>query len=346
MKRLLNTLYITTDDAWLRKDGANLVVELDGKEIGRLPAHLLDGVVCLGRIGLSTPMIAFCAEQGITISLCTGYGRFQARIEGPQSGNVLLRRTQHRLTETPEQSLPVAQAIVTAKLANQRTVLSRALRDHADSMQPIVKTRIDEVTRRLSDAARNALSAEDLDSLRGIEGDAANAYFSVFDKLIRRDETELRFKGRSRRPPLDAPNAILSFLYAMLGHDCRSAIEGVGLDPQMGFLHRDRPGRSSLGLDLLEEVRAPIADRVCLSLLNRKQISARDFRFEPGGAVLLTDEGRKTVLTTFQERKRTEITHPFLNEKMPLGLVPHIQAQLLARYMRGDLDGYPSFFWK
>lgn len=339
MKRLLNTLYITTDGAWLRKDGANVVVEIDGKERGRAPVHMLGAIVCLGRVGISPPLMGFCAEAGVAVSFLTGTGRFLARLEGPQSGNVLLRRAQHRATIDATSGLPVARAIVAAKVTNQRTVMRRALRDHGADPE------IDGAARRLADVARLALDAVTPEILRGLEGEAARAYFGAFDRLIRRDEPGLRFRGRSRRPPLDAPNALLSFLYALLAGDCRGALESQGLDPQMGFLHRDRPGRASLALDLMEEFRAPLADRVGLTLLNRGQLDVGSFRFVPGGAVLLQDEARRTVLAEWQNRKRIEIRHPFLDEPMAFGLAIQAQAQLLARMLRGDLDAYPAFVW-
>jgi CRISPR-associated protein Cas1 len=339
MKRLLNTLYVTTEGAWLRKDGANVVVEADDSELGRAPIHMLGAIVCYGRVGGSPALFGYCAEQGVAVSFLTPEGRFLARLEGPVGGNVLLRRAQHRASADRIAALPVARAVVAAKVANQRQVLRRALRDHGGDEA------IAAAARRLADTARRAVTAADLDLLQGLEGEAGNAYFSVFDRLIRRDEPDLRFRGRSRRPPLDAPNALLSFLYTLLASDCRAAAETVGLDPQMGFLHRDRPGRLSLALDLMEEFRGPIAERVALTLVNRHQLGVDDFRHVEGGAVLLTDDARKQVLTAYQQRKRQEIRHPFLDETIPLGLAPQIQAQLLARHLRGDLDAYPAFLW-
>ncbi|MEA1648421.1 type I-C CRISPR-associated endonuclease Cas1c [Nitrospirillum sp. BR 11164] len=346
MRQHLNTLFVTTEGAWLRKDGANIVVEVEAREVGRVPAHMMGGVVCFGRVGMSPPLMAFCAEQGIAVSFLSEHGKFLARVEGAQSGNVLLRRQQYRLTDDPAACAALAGSMIAAKAANQRTVLRRALRDHGDALPQSANARIDDAQRRLGDAARLAAQATDLDVARGYEGEAANAYFGVFDLLVRRDEAALRFGGRSRRPPLDPPNALLSFLYAMVGHDCRSALETVGLDPQVGFLHRDRAGRAGLALDLMEELRPILADRVALSLINRGQLSPKDFETRDGGAVQLRDDARKLVLTTYQERKRDEITHPFLDEKVTLGLVPHLQARLLARHLRGDLDGYPPFLWK
>lgn len=346
MRQHLNTLFITTDGAWLRKDGANIVVEVERAEIGRVPIHMMGGIVCFGRVGMSPPLMGHCAEAGVAVSFLSEHGRFMARVEGPCSGNVLLRRRQYRMADDPAAGLVIVRAIVAAKAANQRAVLRRALRDHGAGLEDLGHARLDDAQRRLGDVARRVMEAPDIDAARGHEGDAANAYFGVFDHLVRRADGTFRFGGRSRRPPLDPCNALLSFLYAMLGHDCRSALESVGLDPQVGFLHRDRPGRSSLALDLMEEFRPVLADRVVLTLINRQQLGEKDFIRMDGGAVLLRDDSRKAVLTAYQERKKDEITHPFLNEKISLGLVPHIQAQLLARHLRGDLDGYPPFLWK
>ncbi|MCG5242227.1 type I-C CRISPR-associated endonuclease Cas1c [Azospirillum doebereinerae] len=346
MRQHLNTLFITTDGAWLRKDGANIVVEVERAEVGRVPVHMMGGIVCFGRVGVSPPLMGHCAEAGMAISFLSEHGKFVARVEGAASGNVLLRRRQYRVADDPAAGLVVVRAIVAAKAANQRAVLRRGLRDHGAALEESRRARLDDAQRRLGDVARRVADAPDIDSARGHEGDAANAYFGAFDHLIRRDDGAFRFDGRSRRPPLDACNALLSFLYAMVGHDCRSALESVGLDPQVGFLHRDRPGRASLALDLMEEFRPVLADRVALTLINRQQLGARDFVHLDGGAVRLRDDARKAVLTAYQERKKDEITHPFLNEKISLGLAPHIQAQLLARHLRGDLDGYPPFLWK
>ncbi len=337
MKKLLNTLYVTSEGAWLRRDGANVVVRVEGEERGRAPLHLLGAIVCFGQVGVSPQLMHAAAETGISITFLGWSGRFLARVEGPQSGSVLLRRAQHR--RTCGDPLPVARAIVAAKAANQRGVIRRAIRDYGDKTGDL-----DMAERRLTAAVRAAHSAPGLDMLRGAEGEAANAYFSVFGAMIR--ASDMTFNGRSRRPPLDPVNALLSFLYVLLAADCRSALETVGLDPQMGFLHRDRPGRASLALDVMEEFRAPLADRVCLTLVNRRQLGPAAFRKEETGGVFLKEDARKTVLTAWQERKRTVLAHSFLNEKMPLGLFPHVQAQLLARYLRDDLDGYPAYVWK
>lgn len=346
MKRMLNTLYVTSEDAWLRKDGLNVVVEVDGAERGRAPLHVLDGVVSFSRAGVSPALMAACAEAGITLSHLEPNGRFLARMEGARSGNVLLRRTQYRWADDPSRSTPIARAMVAGKVANQRAVVRRAMRDHAQAMAPDAVEALERAEQRLSDIGRRVLAENALESLRGIEGEAGLAYFGIFDRLIRIEGEAFRFRGRSRRPPLDRINAILSFLYAMLGHDCRSALEAHGLDPQVGFLHADRPGRSGLALDLMEELRPVLADRLALSMVNRRQLAADDFIVEEAGAVRLTDDARKRVLVAWQERKRDELRHPFLDEPAPLGLMANLQAQLLARHLRGDLDGYPAFFWK
>lgn len=344
MKKLLNTLYVTSEGAWLGKDGRNIVVRIDGAERGRVPAHLLGQIVCFGQVALSPQLMLFCAEEGVSIVYLGAYGRFLARIEGPQSGNVLLRRAQHEATASAARALPVARAMVAAKLANQRAVLSRTLRDHGENMPPAAREAIEQTRALLAHAARRALHAGDLDELRGLEGDAGAAWWRCFPHLLR--NPDFTFGGRNRRPPRDPVNALLSFLYVFLASDCRAAAETHGLDPQMGFLHRDRPGRMSLALDLMEEFRAPLADRLCLSLVNRRQLSPRDFRFEETGTVLLSDEGRATVLKAWQERKRDTIRHDFVGETVPVGLLMSVQAQLLARHLRKDLDGYPAFIWR
>jgi CRISPR-associated endonuclease Cas1 len=344
VKKLLNTLYVTTENAALRKDGENLVAEVEGAERIRVPLHMLASVALFGAIFISPALMAACAGAGITIVLLDRNGRFQARIEGPVSGNVLLRRAQYRASDRPEE---IVRSIVVGKIANQRSVLMRSLRDYGEEYPEADREAIRTVTERLARIARRAeLSDQTLDALRGSEGEAANLYFSVFGHLIRSPDQEMRWNGRSRRPPLDPVNALLSFLYTLLTHDCRSACESVGLDPAVGFLHRDRPGRPSLALDLMEEMRPVLADRLALSLINRRQLRARDFETREGGAVIMADDARRLVLTAWQERKKDERLHPFLEEKAPLGLTPYLQAQMLARHLRGDLDAYPPWFWK
>lgn len=344
MRKLLNTVYVTTEGASLRKDGENLVAEVEGAERARVPFHMLGALVVFGAIYLSPALIGACAAAGITLTLLDRAGRFQARIEGPVAGNVLLRRAQYLASDRPED---IVRSIVMAKIANQRAVLRRAVRDYGSEFGPDEAGRLTAATDRLAQIIRRVnLARLDLEALRGAEGEAANLYFGVFDLLIRSPDIELRFRGRSRRPPLDPINALLSFLYTLLTHDCRSAAESVGLDPAVGFLHRDRPGRPSLALDLMEELRPGLADRLALSLINRRQLRGTDFEHRDGGAVWLSDAGRKIVLAAWQERKKQERQHLFFEETAPLGLVPYLQAQLLARHLRGDLDAYPPWFWK
>ncbi len=344
MKKLLNTLYVTSEGAWLHKDRQNVVVKIDGAERGRAPAHLLGQIVCFGEVGITPSLMLFCATEHITITFLGYYGKFLARVEGPQSGNILLRRAQHKETASEVRSLDVARAIIAAKSANQRAILRRALRDHGRTMPEAARNAIDATQRRLADTARHALTSPDLDHLRGLEGDAASGYFGVFAHLI--SNPDFTFQGRNRRPPRDPVNAVLSLLYVLLAQDCRAAAETHGLDPQMGFLHRDRPGRMSLALDLMEEFRAPMADRLCLTLFNRRQLGKQDFRVEETGGVFLTDDARGTVLKAWQERKRTSLRHAYFDETAPLGMFAQMQAQLLARYLRGDIDGYPAYIWR
>lgn len=344
MKKLLNTVYVTTEGASLRKDGENLVAEVEGIERARVPFHMLASVVVFGAIYISPALMAACTAAGITLVLLDRNGRFQARIEGPVTGNVLLRRAQYRASDAPEE---IVRSIVIGKVANQRSVLMRALRDYGGEFEAPDREAIVTVTERLSRIIRRVeLSDDTLDLMRGSEGEAAYLYFSVFDHLIRSPDLSMRWTGRSRRPPLDPVNALLSFLYTLLTHDCRSACESVGLDPAVGFLHRDRPGRPSLALDLMEELRPALVDRLALSLINRRQLRATDFEIRDGGAVMMSDDARTTVLTAWQERKKEERVHPFLEEKTPFGLVAYLQAQMLARHLRGDLDAYPPWFWK
>lgn len=344
MRRQLNTLYATTDGAWLHKDGANIVMDLDRKEHARLPIHMLESLVCIGRVGVSAQLLGFCAEQGISVCYLTANGRFLARVEGPVSGNVLLRREQYRRSDDPLRCAAIVRNLVIGKVHNQRAVLARGWRDHGDELRD--RPAFQHALKRLKCIPRRALVEGETDTLRGLEGEAAQAYFGVFGQLVRAKSPMLRFAGRNRRPPRDAINALLSFLYTLLTHDCRSALETVGLDPAVGFLHRDRPGRPSLALDLAEELRPLLGERIALSLINRGQLNEHDFRMFDNGAVLLTDAARKVVLVAYQERKREQVKHAFLDEKVDVGLLPFIQAQLLARHMRGDLDGYPPFLWK
>jgi len=343
VKRHLNTLYVTTQGAYLAKEGATVVVRVDGETRGQFPLHNLDGVVCFGQVSASPFLLGECAERGVTVTLLTERGRFLARVEGPVRGNVLLRREQYRRAASAQASAAVAGTVVAAKIANSRTMQLRAARElPPGSARSALRDAASELRRLLQLVAREG----ELERIRGFEGAAAGAYFGAFDHLLRQQKLEFAFRERSRRPPLDRINALLSFVYTLLVHDCRSALEGVGLDPAVGFLHRDRPGRPSLALDLMEELRPVIADRVVLSLVNLQQVDGCGFVTKETGAVEMDDATRKEVLVAYQKRKQEELTHPFLGEKTTVGMLPHLQALLLARYLRGDLDAYPAFFWR
>mgnify|MGYP006076189223 CR=1 FL=1 len=344
MRQHLNTLYVTLDKAYLRKDGAAVEVRHEKQTKLRVPLHNLDGIVCFGwDCSASASLMGACAEADVALSFHTPYGKFLAASQGFTSGNIMLRRAQYRAADLPSATLAIAQNIIAGKIANSRQVLLRAARDHGDKDATRAETltkAADKLTRRI----RHVNTATDLDTLRGIEGDAATYYFGAFPALL--TNTQLTLDGRNRRPPTDPVNALLSFLYSLLTHDCRSALESCGLDAQCGFLHRDRAGRPSLALDLMEEFRAIFADRAALTLINRQQIQAKHFETKENGAVYLKEDARKIVLTHWQERKQTEIIHPLLEEKITLGLLPHLQARLLARHLRGDLDAYPAFLSK
>jgi len=343
MKQHLNTLFVTTPEAYLKKDGQAVAVRLDGQIRLRVPLHNLGGIVAFGAIGASPALMGACSEAGVAISFMTRSGRLLARVSGFTGGNVLLRRQQYRWADDPKHCLVIARAMLTAKIANARTVLLRATRDHPDHPG---REESDRVARRLGHTINDVEHASDVDILRGLEGDAAKAYFAVFNAMIVAQGNEFRMNGRNRRPPTDNVNALLSFIYAMLTHDARSACETAGLDPAVGFFHRDRPGRPSLALDLIEEFRPFLADRLVLSLINRRQVTAKGFTEQPTGAVSMDDDTRKTVLTAYQNRKQDTVEHPFLGEKTTVGLLVHLQARLLARLLRGDLDGYPPFIAK
>ncbi len=343
MKKHLNTLFITTQGAYLSKEGETIVVSVKQETKLQVPVHTIGGIVCFGNVMLSPFLMGFCASNGVGISFLTEYGRFLARVQGPVSGNVLLRRQQYRLADDLAFSASLASSILTGKIGNCRTVIQRALRDHTDKMNT---TDVEAASRTLQNSLQSLNMEKDLDTLRGIEGDAAHTYFSVFDHLILTQKENFTFQERNRRPPLDNVNCLLSFIYTLLMHDVRSALETVGLDPAVGFLHRDRPGRPGLALDIMEEFRPYLADRLVLSLINRKQVQDKGFEKMESGAVMMTDETRKTVLVAYQERKQEEIHHPFLDEKVSIGILFFCQALLLARHIRGDLDGYPPFIWK
>ena len=342
MRRHLNTLFVTTQGAYLAKDGETVAVRIEGETALRVPVHTLGSIVCFGNVGCSPFLLGFCGENQVELSFLTENGRFLARVQGPVAGNVLLRREQYRRADDPQSCAEVAAACVIGKVANCRTILQRALRDHGDKME---RTPLEEAIDRLAAALRRLQSGLDLDSVRGVEGDAARVYFGVLDQLIIRDKEHFFMRQRSRRPPLDRINCLLSFLYTLVLNDVRSALETVGLDPAVGYLHRDRPGRAGLALDLMEEFR-PLADRLAISLVNRGQLQRNDFVISDGGAVRMSDDARKTLLIAYQKRKQEELVHPFLEEKMTMGLFYPIQALLFARFLRGELDGYPPVIWK
>lgn len=343
MKKHLNTLFVTTQGAYLAKEGETVVVKVEQAVRLRIPVHTIGGIVCFGNVGCSPFLMGFCAENGVGISFLSERGRFLARVQGPVSGNVLLRREQYRKADDPGFSAGMARAVLIGKIANCRTVLQRALRDHSEKLEA---GQIADTVKRLNNHLELLNRNQPLDVLRGLEGDAAHIYFNVFDHLIVSQKEAFSFHERNRRPPLDNVNCLLSFIYTLLAHDIRSALETVGLDPAVGFLHRDRPGRPSLALDLMEEFRPFLADRLALSLINLRQVQDKGFIKTDTGAVLMNDDTRKTLLVAYQERKQEEIYHPFLDEKVTIGILFHIQALLLARYLRGDLDGYPPFIWK
>lgn len=343
MRHLLNTLYVTTQGAYLSREGETVLVRVDGETKLRVPVHTLSGIVCFGQVSCSPPLMELCGERNVLISFLSDYGKYWARVQGPISGNVLLRREQYRRADDREKSAEIARAVVIAKIANSRTVLLRALRDHPDNPGC---AQLGEGTLRLARIMEDLRRPVPLDTVRGREGEAARKYFDVFDHLITAQKEDFFFRERSRRPPLDNMNSLLSFFYSLLAHDVTSALEAVGIDPAVGYLHRDRPGRPGLALDLMEEFRPFLADRTALSLVNRQQVRGKGFKKTETGAVVMDDDTRKEVLVAYQKRKQEEINHPFLGEKVALGLLPHIQAMLLARHLRGDLDGYPPFLWK
>lgn len=341
MRKLLNTLYVTTPDAYLSRDGENIVVRSDGKEIFRIPVHNLENVICFGYMGASPQLMELCSENNVGLSFLTPHGKFLARVTGKIQGNVLLRRTQYRIADDDSASLEIAKSFMIGKIVNCRTVLGRGIRDHGST---ISCNKIQKTYSYLIENLEKIGNCDDLDSLRGIEGNCAKAYFNVLDELILRQKSDFFMVERNRRPPLDNMNALLSFLYTLLAHDVQSALESVGLDPYVGFFHTDRPGRAGLALDMMEELRPFLADRQALTLVNLQQICKEDFYNKKDGGVVLTDKGRKEILGSWQKRKQEEVTHPYLNETVPIGLIPYTQAMLMSRYLRGDIDGYPPFF--
>lgn len=338
MKKLLNTLYVTRQKSYLHKERETIVIKQEGDKLGQFPAISIANILCFGQVSVSPFLMGYCGEQGIGLAFYSEYGKFLARVQGPQTGNVLLRRAQYRWADSDEKALTVARLMVAAKIANGRVVLMREIRNHGENSV------LSEAVSRLATSLRRAKQAQSVAEAMGVEGDAASLYFGVFNELLR--DSGFHFNGRARRPPTDPVNALLSYAYTLITHECSSALQGVGLDPYVGFLHQDRPGRLSLALDLLEEFRAPWADRFVLTLINRKQIQPQDFINEASGSVRLTDDARKRVLVAWQERKQVEINHPYLQEKVAIGLLPHCQSMLLARHIRGDTEYYPPYLVK
>ncbi|MDR3092635.1 MAG: type I-C CRISPR-associated endonuclease Cas1c [Endomicrobium sp.] len=344
MKKLFNTLYVSTQGTYISKERENIVISLQNKELFRAPIHLIDSVVCFGNIMCSPFLLGLCAENDVSVSYFTEYGKFIARMQSPISGNVLLRKQQYKYSEDKIFCLETAKSVLLGKLNNSRTVINRALRDHKDKIFNSDKLR--QVSDSLRRSIDNVFNASNIDILRGMEGDAASSYFSVFNELILNNKEKFFMSERNRRPPKDRVNCLLSFVYTLLAHDVSSALEGVGLDPQVGFLHKDRPGRPSLALDMMEEFRSVITDRLVLTLINLSQINYDGFSESSNGGVIMDDENRKIVMDAYRKRKEEEIFHPFLKETIHIGLLYHAQSLLFARHIRGDIDAYPPFIWK
>jgi len=343
MRKMLNVLYVTNPEAYLSKDGENLVVKVNDEEVFRTPIHYLEGIITFGFMGASPALLGMCVERGVSVSFLTPYGKHLATVNGTPRGNVLLRRKQYRWADLEPESAALASAFIIGKIANCRTVLRRYLSDYKNKVETA------EIEGAIKVMARNVLQLSKmprLDEMRGIEGESARKYFAVFDRLIVNQKEQFYMRGRNRRPPQDNVNALLSFLYTLLLHETKAALQTVGLDPYVGYLHRDRPGRLGLALDLMEEFRPYMADRLALNLINRQQLTGSDFVQKESGGVIMKETARKTVLEAWQKRKQEELTHSFLEEKIPVGLLPYAQALLLARHLRGDLDRYPPFIWR
>lgn len=343
MKKLLNTLYITSPDSYLALDGENIVILEKEQELGRIPLHNLEAVVSFGYRGVSPALMGACAEKNISLNFMTPQGKFLARVTGKVRGNVILRKKQYRVSDDKTACLDISKNCILGKVYNCRWVLERATRDHAMQID------IDGVKRAsefLQNSMKSIKTCTDIEQLRGYEGEAASVYFRVFNELILQQKKEFTFNGRNKRPPLDRVNAMLSFFYTLLTNMTSSALESVGLDPYVGFMHTDRPGRASLALDMIEELRPILVDRFVLTMINKKMVSGKDFSIKEDGAVLINDKARKVLLTEWQNKKKDIITHPYLNEKVEWGMIPFTQSMLLARYLREDIDAYPPFFWK
>lgn len=343
MKKLQNTLYVTSPNAYLSLDGENVVIHKEENEAGRFPLHNIGQIITFGYTGASPALMGACAKKQISLCFLTSTGRFLARVVGESYGNVLLRREQYSIASCDDKSILLARNFVLGKVYNAKWSIERTIRDYAMRLD---ETRLKEISNRLTELLKYIRECTDFDQLRGFEGKAASGYFSVFDDFILQQKKDFYFRERNRRPPLDNVNAMLSFSYTLLANDVASSLEAVGLDSYVGFFHRDRPGRNSLALDLMEELRPIYADRFVLSLINKRMVDRSGFLKKENGAVIMDDETRKIILNAWQSRKQEELTHPFLGEKIQWGLVPHVQSMLLARYIRGDLDEYPPFLWK
>lgn len=343
MRKLLNTLYVTSTNRYLSLDGENVVILEEKEEIGRVPLHNLEGIVTFGYTGASPALMGACAKHNISLSFMTGNGRFLARVSGEVRGNVTLRKQQYQISENKQRSIEIARNFIVGKVYNSKWILERASRDYPLRLDV---EKIKGKSTFLGERLKEIRVCDSAEKLLGLEGESASIYFSVFDELILQQKDDFYFHGRNRRPPLDSVNAMLSFAYSLLAGMCASALETVGLDPYVGFYHTDRPGRASLALDMMEELRSVLADRFVITLINKKMVDAKGFIQKENGAVIMTEETRKIFLTQWQNKKKETITHPFLGEKIEWGLVPHVQAMLLARYLRGDLDEYPPFLWK
>lgn len=340
MRKLLNTLYVTTPESYLYKDGQNVVVSVNQEEVFRIPAINIEGIVTFGYMGASPGVMKLCSDNGISLTFLSPHGRFIGRVQGATKGNVLLRKKQYQLSDDESWSLHVSRLMIGGKIQNYRNILRRYIRDYGEHAD------VNEAIHALEHAKRNVLMAQDKTTLMGYEGMASNAYFGVFPVLMLHQKEDFPFHGRNRRPPKDAVNAMLSFSYTLMANDVAAALETVGLDPYIGFLHTLRPGRISLALDLMEEFRAYLGDRLVLSLINKKQITAKDFLFQGDSGVVMTDKGKKILISAWQSRKRETIMHPYLNEKIEIGLLPYVQAMLMARFIRDDIDDYPVFLIK
>ena len=343
MRKLLNTLFVTSEDAYLALETENVAVYIGEEKKAQYPLLVLESIISFSYKGASPALMGACARNGIQLVFLTPRGRFLARVCGQEQGNVLLRKEQYRLSDDLEKSCRIARNFIFGKVYNQRWVLERTLRDHR---MRVDSAALESASQALAGLLPTIETETELDTLRGLEGEASVRYFRVFDEMVLNQKADFLFDGRNRRPPTDNMNALLSFAYVLLSNDCASALESVGLDSYVGFMHRDRPGRTSLALDLMEELRAPMADRLCITLVNNRVLQDKHFERQESGAVLLGEDGRKLFLSAWQTKKKEEITHPYLKEKMAWGLVPYVQSLLLARCLRGDLDGYPPFLWK